>query len=184
MNSTEQYCSWKVDQLTPVPGFVGHRLCKFRAVFYLPCFSLKASIYFLKLWVPVERNQWCTFQTLRQHTQTEPSACWAQLRDEEFLGLLEEQATCEGTGWGGREYLNPYEDRWKTSLFLLLQTKKPNPCILCFFKLHRPPPPPRIFIKEMQTHVLQDGRCKRTFCTIISRLSQTSFTCNHLSGGC
>ena len=155
LNSTKQCCSWKVDQLTPVPGFVGHRLRKFRAVFYLPCSSLKASIYFLKLWVPVERYEVYIPDT--QTTYTDWAVCLlsTQLRAEEFLGLLEEHRRLQRQQALRWMRIPKSLQRQIRNILFIITNQKPEPMYSVLFQTALPSP--HIFIKEMQTHVLQDG---------------------------
>ena len=104
-----------------------------------------------------------------------------QLRAEEFLGLLEEHRRLQreqALRW--MRIPKSLQRQIRNILFII--TNQKNPCILCFFKPHCPPPVSSL--KKCKHMCFKTGRCKRTFCTITSRLSQTSFTCNHLSGGC
>ena len=59
----------------------------------VPCSSLKASIYFLKLWVPVERYEVYIPDTQTTYTGWAVCLLSTQLRAEEFLmqGVFKER---------------------------------------------------------------------------------------------
>ena len=67
-------------------------------------------------------------------------------------------------------------------ILFIIRNQKTEPMYFVLFQTALPSP--RSSLKKCKHMCFKTGRCKRTFCTIISRLSQTSFTCNHLSGGC